>query len=249
MSETSPIMLGMSPSQLASRYSWSNLELEPCMDPQIPVEYRFERTFVEPIIPHEFHDPESQVVLPGQTIGNEEVLFDRRMKNNVLAKTDCVCLFILRDAYKNIVEVMRRSQNDKKHDFIASQILGDKLSKPIGMILSSPFKKMKYLRFQNIYDIGDDTRLIYFIKKGTVMISTNLYINDVSSTKGLRDTHLKTLTFKLAEVGNMESLGLENMIIPVNERVYKARVVSQTCTVYEANIDRIKGYCKDYPYL
>lgn len=95
------------------------------------------------------------------------------MKNNVLAKTDCVCLFILKDAYKIMVEIIRRSQNDEKHDFIASQILGDKFSKPIGMIFSSPFKKIKYFRFQNIYNIGDDTRSIYFIKEGTVMISTN----------------------------------------------------------------------------
>lgn len=71
----------------------------------------------------------------------------------------------------------------------------------------------------------------------------------MSSTKGLRDTRLKTITANLAEVGNMESLGLENMIIPANKRVYKARVLSETCTVYEANINTMKRYCKEYPCL
>ena len=73
MIDMSPSMIDMSPSMqgsrrtspLPTRYGSPDLELDPCMDPQIPDVYRFERNLVEPVSLDELYDQESHVVSPG----------------------------------------------------------------------------------------------------------------------------------------------------------------------------------------
>ena len=171
-------------------------------------------------------------VISDDTIGRPPEQRCYKRDFSLVANEDCKVLLCTRTGYNMVLSVYRMDKERICQKLLKKVPILRNWSIKKVIEVSEHFQKRQYEPGETIYDIGDRTDNIYFIKSGSVQLQLHYMISEtrtfpVSKQEVMRKTSSMIVQRIVREIHQGRQFGFEDMVMQQKDRLFKAKAIGK----------------------